>query len=265
MFTVIKNHPASLHDILSKAESIIDRIRVDDEKAREIEECTRDQSQSSMWFAHRAPRITASKCKRALMKETTSPSKAIREILYKSSYQSEHMRDGIKSESEIIKQYSKQTGNTVQQCGLFVSKSHPFLGASPDGLIGSDGSIEVKKIHPRKRGETLESALLRLHIIKRTDGCLSVNENHQYYYQMQQQLFCAERKWVDFVASDGYELFVKRVLLDHEFWSRNLPRLERFYHNVILLELAYPRVKDGLERIGKCGIDFSTFSALRKQ
>ena len=53
----IKNHSASLHDILSKAESIMDRIRVDDEKAREIEECTRDQSQSSMWFAHRAPRI----------------------------------------------------------------------------------------------------------------------------------------------------------------------------------------------------------------
>ena len=193
MISPIKNHPASLHDILSKAESILDRIRVDDENAREIEECTRDQSQSSMWFAHRAPRITASKCKRALMKETTSPSKAMGEILYNSNYQSEHMRDGIKSEAEVIKEYSKQTGNTVQQCGFFVSKSHPFLGASPDGLIGRDGAIEVKKIHPRM-GETLESALLRLNIIKRTDGCLSVNENHQYYYQMQQQLFCAERK-----------------------------------------------------------------------
>ena len=122
----------------------------------------------------------------------------------------------------------------------------------------------MKKIHPRM-GETLESALLRLNIIKRTNGCLSVNENHQYYYQMQQQLFCAERKWVDFVASDGYTLFVKRVLLDHDFWTRNLPRLQRFYYNVILLELAYPRVKNGLERIGKCGIDFSTLSALRKQ
>ena len=44
----IKNHPVSLHDILSKAESIMDRIRVDDEKARETEECTRGQSQSPM-------------------------------------------------------------------------------------------------------------------------------------------------------------------------------------------------------------------------
>ena len=48
MISPIKNHPASLHDILSKAESIMDRIRVDDEKAREIEECTRDQSQKEL-------------------------------------------------------------------------------------------------------------------------------------------------------------------------------------------------------------------------
>ena len=82
-------------------------------------------------------------------------------------------------------------------------------------------------------GETLESALLRLNISKRTDGCLSFNEKHQYYYQMQQQLFCGERKWVDFVASDGYTLFVKRVLLDHDFWTRNLPRLQRFYCNFV--------------------------------
>ena len=166
MISPIKNHPASLHDILSKAESIMVRIRVDDEKARAIEEGTQDQSQSSMWFAHRAPRITASKCKRTLMKETTSPSKAMGEILYNSNYQSEHMRDGIKSEAEVIKQYFKQTGNTVQQCGFFIAKSHPFLGASPDGLIGRDGAIELKKIHPRM-GETLESALLRLNTLKK--------------------------------------------------------------------------------------------------
>ena len=37
MISPIKNHPASLHDILSKAESIMDRIHIDLEKAREIE------------------------------------------------------------------------------------------------------------------------------------------------------------------------------------------------------------------------------------
>ena len=77
---------------------------------------------------------------------------------------------------------------------------------------------------------------------------------------------CTTRQWVDFVASDGSALFVQRVVFNKEFWSRNLPRLESFYYNVILLELAYPRVKSGCERIGKLGLNtYSTFSALRNQ
>lgn len=129
-------------------------------------------------------------------------------------------------ESEIIEQYSKQNGNTVQRCGLCLQVT-PIFGCFSRWSYRQEwpGSMEVKKIHPRK-GETLESALLRLNIIARTDGCLSVKENHQYYYQMQQQLFCTERKWVDFVASDGYALFVERVLLVYDFWSRNLQTLQ---------------------------------------
>ena len=38
MISPIKNHPASLHDILLKTESIIDRLRVDGGKTTEIEE-----------------------------------------------------------------------------------------------------------------------------------------------------------------------------------------------------------------------------------
>lgn len=43
----IKNHPASLHDILSNGESIMDKICVDDEKAREIEEGILEISQKA--------------------------------------------------------------------------------------------------------------------------------------------------------------------------------------------------------------------------
>ncbi|PFX13342.1 hypothetical protein AWC38_SpisGene22578 [Stylophora pistillata] len=120
------DHPAPLSDILGKAESIIEKISVDDDRINEIENATREQSRNSQWHAERFPRITASKW------------------------------------------------NEVQPCGLFVSKSHPFLGASPDGLVGDNGFIEVKKIHPQD-SETLETALLRLNIVKATD---SINENH---------------------------------------------------------------------------------------
>ena len=60
---------------------------------------------------------------------------------------------------------------------------------------------------------------------------------------MQQQLFCTDGKWVDFAASVGSGLFVKSVVVDLDFWSKNLWRLESFHYNVILLELAYQGVK----------------------
>ena len=182
----------------------------------------------------------------------------MKEILdYNKQYESQYMKDGINSEVKIKSQYSKLTGNKVEQCGFYVSITHPFLGASPDGLIDTDGVIEVKKIHPHA-GETLVEALLRLHIIKETNGCLTLNTSHSYNYQVQLQLFCTGRKWADFVASDGETLFIKNIPYDKEFMDSNLPRLQQFYYDVLLLELAYPRVKNGIDRIGKLGINYST-------
>ena len=147
MISPIKNHPASLYDILEKVESIVDFISVDEDGIKEIERSTKNQSKSTEWYAHRSVRITASKCKRALVKDTTSPTKALKDILkYNKNYQSKCMIDGSESEKEIIKRYSNMTGNTVEQCGFFVSKEHPFMGASPDGLVGNNGLIEIKKV-----------------------------------------------------------------------------------------------------------------------
>ena len=72
-----------------------------------------------------------------------------------------------------------------------------------------------------------------------------MNENHRYYFQVQQQLLCTPRLWGDFVASDGKSFYIERLTFD-----------EKFCNDTILLELAYPRVKNGLERIGKFGLTY---------
>ena len=173
------------------------------------------------------------------------------------------MRDGINSESKTIRQYSSLTGNKVEQCGLFVSKSHPFLGASPDGLLGKKGVIEVKRVHPHE-GETLEEALRRQHIIKEIDGSSELNVNHPYYHQVQLQMFCTERTWAHFVASDGENIIIKNTPYNKEFMNQILPKLKHFYYNVFSLELEYPRVKDCIDRIGKLGVNYSMLCSLRK-
>lgn len=246
-------------DIYNKTQSILEYITVDDPKIEQIEQLTQDQSKSSMWLKERIPRITASQCKRALIRETTSPTKAMRDILgYNKHFESKYMRDGIDSESETL----SMTGNKVQKCGLFVSKTHPFLGASPDGLLGKKGVIEVKRVHPYE-AENLEQALLRQHIIKDIDGSQPLNPNHQYYYQVQMQMFCTGRTWAHFVASDGKNIIIKTVLHDKEFIDAILSKLKNFYYDILLLELAYPRVKHGIDRIGKLGISYSMLSNLR--
>ena len=120
----------------------------------------------------------------------------------------------------------------VSKCGLFVSERHLFLAAStsPDGLAGADGLVEAKKIHPREN-ETLHQALLRLHICKpskENPGELVVNENHRYYFQVQQQLLCTPRSWGDFVASDGKSFYIQRITFDEKFWEQRIEKLEKF-------------------------------------
>lgn len=141
-------------------------------------------------------------------------------------------------------------------------KIHPFLGASPDGLLGKKGVIEVKRVHPYE-AENLEQALRRQHIIKEIDGSLQLNPNHQYYRQVQLQIFCTERTWAHFVASDGKNIIIKTVLYNKEFMDAILPKRKNFYYNILLLELAYPRVKDGIDRIGKLGFSYSMLCNLR--
>ncbi|CAB4022385.1 Transposon Tf2-9 poly, partial [Paramuricea clavata] len=85
----IKEHPVSLTEIFNRAERVKRNLIVDEQERTNITNATKKQSKSKEWYLHRHVRITASKCKRALLKPTTSPSKAIREILhYNGDYQS---------------------------------------------------------------------------------------------------------------------------------------------------------------------------------
>ena len=50
---------------------------------------------------------------------------------------------GIDNEDNAIRDLENQLGGEITRCGLFISKSHQFIGASPDGIY-QDSLIEVK-------------------------------------------------------------------------------------------------------------------------
>lgn len=96
------------------------------------------------------------------------------------------MQWGIETEGAARDHYEEITGNLVQPCGFALHDDIEFFGASPDGLIGHDGLIEIK------------CPTSATHIRWKLDG--GVPEEHKP--QMLAQLAVTKRKWCDFMSYD---------------------------------------------------------------
>ena len=130
---------------------------------------------------------------------------------------------------------------------------HPFLGASPDGVINDSEIVEVKKVELRE-GESLDDGMCRFGIYKKNGSELMINKNHKYYHQMQQRLFFAPGETLaillfQVIRGVTQNLFLKAF--DSVFWERVLPKLEQFYFDNIFPELVYPRIFHGQTRWNK--------------
>ena len=98
-----QQQPVSLPEIKDRVKRIRKQLFITEEQVESIERGTCEQSNCQLWFDHRAPRITALKCKRALVEKGTSPKKALSEIMqYKSQVSTDLMKDGLESEPAII-------------------------------------------------------------------------------------------------------------------------------------------------------------------
>ena len=260
-----RNHPPSVDEIKQKAQGIKRKLNFTEDEINFIEKKTKLQSQESDWFLYRKGRVTASKCKRvASLKPTTSPSKTMKELLVNNTPQSTAMLQGLQNEDSIAEAFISKLdiegkkGVSIAKCGFFISKTHGFLGASPDGIITDEeestpGVVEFKYIQV-KPGETLTDVLLRQHICLKVQHnntvIIQLNKNHKYYFQLYQQMFVTEYHWGVLIAqgTDG-GLFYEKVKFNEEFWSPILKNIELFFDTFLVYELAYPRVQLGLERV----------------
>lgn len=110
------------------------------------------------------------------------------------------MQWGTEKEPEARSFYAFVHGVEVQQIGLALHPSIDMAVASPDGLIGDDGLVEIKCPNTATHIETL----------------MSGNYDPKYLKQMQWQMACTGRRWVDWVSydprmPDDMRLFVQRV------------------------------------------------------
>tara|TARA_R100000654_G_scaffold58857_1_gene85554 strand:- start:426 stop:1040 length:615 start_codon:yes stop_codon:yes gene_type:complete len=149
------------------------------------------------WFDSRVGCCTASRCYDAIAKTksgwSASRERYMDELITErligraqDHFISADMMWGIEQEPLARAAYEFENNVTVQEVG---SIPHPVIewsSASPDGLVGDDGLIEIKC----PKTTTMVSTVLSGQIPK------------NYVTQMTWQLACTQRKWCDFVMFD---------------------------------------------------------------
>jgi hypothetical protein len=84
------------------------------------------------------------------------------------------MQRGMDLEPEARVRYEMETGNLVEQVGFLM---HDTLeaGASPDGLVGEEGGLEIKCPMPSTHVEYLRNGRLPSKYIQQVQGCLWIS------------------------------------------------------------------------------------------
>lgn len=169
---------------------------------------------SKEWKADRAGKATASRIADVMAKTKSGPAASRANYLAQlvaerltgepsEGFVSAAMAHGTATEPEARNAYAFATDNDVVQVGFIPHPTIEWSGASPDGIIGDDGLVEIKCPNTATHIETLLG-----------DGI-----DRKYVLQMQWQMACTGRKWCDFVSYDprlpgSMSLHIQRVHRD---------------------------------------------------
>jgi putative phage-type endonuclease len=169
------------------------------------------------WFTIRIGKVTASRVADVIAKTKTGYSATRDNYMAQlvcerltgqkgESFSNAAMQHGTETEPLARLSYEVTQNVLVDEVGFVPHPSIEMAGASPDGLVGDDGLLEIKCPNTATHIETL----------------LSQSVPGKYNTQMQFQMACTGRQWCDFVSFDNrlpteLQLFVKRVPRDTVF------------------------------------------------
>ena len=169
------------------------------------------EQRSDEWFAARLGKVTASRVSDVVARTksgySTSRANYMAELVCErltgkqgDSFSNAAMVWGTNTEPMARAAYEALEGILVEELGFVSHPTIEMAGASPDGLVGDDGLVEIKCPNTATHIETL----------------LGAEIPSKYVNQMQWQMACTGRKWCDFVSYDprmpeDMQLFVKRL------------------------------------------------------
>eukprot|EP00943_MAST-04B_sp_MAST-4B-sp1_P005056 g5056.t1 len=169
---------------------------------------------SKEWFEVRKNKITASVFGEAVgVSKYVSPRSLWQKLTGKITVANNNLSlavaHGTKYEDVARKVYEKIMGKKVLETGFYIHSTFSWLGASPDGLIGNNGVLEIK--------------------------CPLRQVHHDipphYLAQIQGQLECANKDYCDFFSyhTTTTEYKIYRVYRSQVYWKWLFTYLKDFY------------------------------------
>ena len=169
------------------------------------------EQRTEEWFAARLGKVTASRVADVVARTKSgygaSRANYMAELVCErltgvrgEFFSSAAMQWGTEQEPMAREAYESKMGVLVLETGFVPHPNIQMAGASPDGLIGTDGGIEIKCPNTNTHLDTL----------------LSEKVPERYLNQIYWQMACTGGLWVDFVSFDprlpeSMQLFVRRV------------------------------------------------------
>lgn len=185
---------------------------------------------STAWLEERLGHVTGSRVSDALAKKGTATrenylwqlvAERLTGQIQESFAPNAAMIRGTEQEPIARAAYEAHSGHFVDQTGFVKHPTIEWFGASPDGLVGDDGLVEIKNPNSAT------------HLAYRKAG----QPPAKYRYQMMAQIACTGRKWCDFVSFDSRlpeskQLFVVRFEPDQKDLDAMLEQVQEFLEEV---------------------------------
>ena len=243
-FASVKNEK---HGNMNKTELLEEcmnmKFSVTEEQCKNAEYITKQQRKCKEWYNLRVGRITASVMKTVCVGTVDKPAlSTVKQICGTGTkFTNKATKWGCDHESTateafILHMKKQHTNFVYEEAGLFISKEHPHIGASPDGLVKCDccgeGVLEIKCPYSAKN-DNIQDLQQKVDFLEN----FSLKRGHKYFYQVQTQLLVTGRDYCDFVVWTEKEMMVERITSDVTLQKAMIEKSTSYFRNVILPEL----------------------------
>ncbi len=193
------------------------------------------EQRSEEWYEARLGIPTASNFDKIITLDG-KPSKSRKKYMYQLAgekcagqiepvFQSYAMQKGIDSEPWARKFYELTRNKEVIEVGFCLEDGGKW-GASPDGMIGNEGLIEIK------------CPLVATHV----EYLINNELPSEYFHQVQGQMFVTGREWTDFISyfpglrplivrEEAHGIFQKALKKELELFCEELNEIVKYINN----------------------------------